>query len=76
MNSMERMKVPIGPTSQNSMIAGTVGGTLLSVFATVQPEDIVKTTVLAAIGAATSFLVSLAMKWIFKCPGRKQQGSP
>ncbi len=46
--------------------AGTLGGTLLSMFATVQTGDITKTIILATIGAVVSFFVSLGLKWIAK----------
>ena len=43
-------------------LAGTAGGTLLTIWASIQPEDVVKTMLLACIGAATSFLISLLLK--------------
>lgn len=43
--------------------AGTAGGTLLAVLLQVSGGEVVKTIVLAAIGAAVSFMVSLALKW-------------
>lgn len=46
--------------------AGTLGGTLLSVFATIQTGDITKTIILATVGAVVSFLVSLGLKWLAK----------
>jgi mannitol-specific phosphotransferase system IIBC component len=46
----------------NGTILGTIGGTLLSVFASVQAGDIIKTLVLATVGAITSFTVSLLLK--------------
>lgn len=46
--------------------AGTVGGTLLTVFYNIRSEDIVKTIVLAGVGAVVSFLVSLFLKTILK----------
>ncbi len=42
--------------------AGTIGGTFLTVAANIHNEDILKTIVLAAIGAIVSFSVSLLMK--------------
>lgn len=45
-------------------VAGTAGGTLLTIFANIHSEDVVKTAVLACIGAVVSFTISLAMKWI------------
>lgn len=52
------------PSSHHGTAAGTLGGTLLSIFANVQTGDITKTVILAAIGATVSFMVSLALKWI------------
>jgi len=42
--------------------AGTIGGTFLTVAANIQHGDVIKTIVLAAIGAIVSFSVSLLMK--------------
>ncbi len=46
--------------------AGTVGGTLLAIVGVVDPSDMLKTAVLAAIGAAVSFIVSAVLKRLFK----------
>ena len=45
-------------------VAGTAGGTLLTIFANIQSEDVVKTAVLACIGAVVSFTISLGLKWV------------
>ena len=50
----------------NTTKTGTIGGTLLTVFYNISSEDIVKTIVLAGIGAVVSFMVSLLLKRIFK----------
>ncbi len=42
--------------------AGTAGGTLLSIFANINSEDLIKTVVLAAVGAVVSFAVTLLLK--------------
>jgi len=47
-------------------VAGTAGGTLLTIFANIHSEDVVKTIVLALVGAVVSFSISLGMKWIAK----------
>lgn len=47
-------------------VAGTAGGTLLTVFANIHSEDVVKTVVLALIGAVVSFSISLGMKFLAK----------
>jgi mannitol-specific phosphotransferase system IIBC component len=47
-------------------VAGTAGGTLLTIFANIHSEDVVKTVVLACIGAVVSFTISVGMKWIAK----------
>ncbi|MDX2191205.1 MAG: hypothetical protein SFY32_15215 [Bacteroidota bacterium] len=52
--------------SNSTTIYGTAGGTLLSIFGTLQSGDIVKTVCLALIGATTSFLLSMILKWIHK----------
>jgi mannitol-specific phosphotransferase system IIBC component len=45
-------------------VAGTAGGTLLTIFANIHSEDVVKTAVLACIGAVVSFTISIGMKWL------------
>lgn len=42
--------------------AGTAGGRLLSIFANIQSGDILKTVVLAAVGAAVSFGITTLLK--------------
>ena len=51
---------------QHSTLLGTVSGTVLTVLANIGSQDIAKTAVLAAIGAAVSFFVSVVLKWMFK----------
>ena len=46
--------------------AGTVGGTLLTIFVNIKSEDLLKTAILAAVGAAVSFLITLALKLLIK----------
>ena len=46
--------------------AGTVGGTLLTLFYNLHLEDVAKTAILAAIGAVVSFCVSIGLKAIMK----------
>jgi hypothetical protein len=50
----------------NTTKAGTAGGTLLSIFANINSGDIIKTGVLAAIGAVVSFSVTLLLKHLVK----------
>ena len=49
-----------------SLRVGTASGTLLSVVPNILSEDIVKTTILAVVGAIVSFAVSLLLKWLTK----------
>ncbi len=42
--------------------AGTIGGTLLNIFYTIDVEDLSRTIILAAVGAAVSFVVSYLLK--------------
>ena len=50
--------------------AGTIGGTLLSIFSNIPTTDYLRTAVLAALGAIVSFIVSILLKkllqWIRK----------
>jgi len=48
---------------------GITGGTLLSVFGQLGLHDVLKTAVLAAIGATVSFVVS----WLLQRWGKKQR---
>lgn len=52
--------------SDHSTAIGTTTGTALSVFATLDPQDYMKTIVLACIGAVVSFTVTLFLKWVWK----------
>lgn len=45
---------------------GTIGGTLTIIIANITSGDILKTAVLAGIGAVVSFGVSLVMKKVVK----------
>jgi hypothetical protein len=45
---------------------GTAGGTLTIILANITSEDLLQTTVLAALGAAVSFFVSFFLKRIMK----------
>ena len=51
--------------------AGTVGGTILAIVGVVDPSDMLKTAVLAAIGAVVSFIVSAILKRLFKSKKKK-----
>ena len=46
--------------------AGTVTGTLLTVFANIHSADLFKTAILAAIGAIVSFSVTLFLKTMIR----------
>jgi hypothetical protein len=50
----------------NGTKAGTAAGTLLTIIFNIHIHDILKTVVLAAIGAIVSFGVSLALKYLVK----------
>ena len=57
-------RVMLIPSSHHGTAAGTVGGTVLSIFATIQSGDVTKTIVLAAVGAVVSFVVSVGLKLV------------
>ena len=52
--------------SAGNVYAGTLGGTLLSVFGNILVADIVKTAILAAVGAVVSFGMSVMLKGLSK----------
>lgn len=56
----------VPPSIDSSTIKTTIGGTALSIFATIDTQDIVKTVVMATIGALVSFLVSKAAQWLWR----------
>lgn len=50
----------------HSTAIGTTSGTVLTVFATIDAQDYIKTIVLACVGALVSFALSLFLKWVWK----------
>jgi hypothetical protein len=46
--------------------AGTAGGTILAIVGILDPSDMLKTAILAGIGAVVSFGVSAILKRLFK----------
>jgi mannitol-specific phosphotransferase system IIBC component len=46
----------------NSTKAGTVGGTLLTILVNINSADLLKTVILASLGAVVSFSVTLLLK--------------
>ena len=50
----------------NTTKAGTAGGTLLTIFGNISSQDIIKTAVLAGIGAIVSFCITILLKSIIK----------
>jgi hypothetical protein len=53
------------------MKAGTVGGTLLVIIIQIQQGELIKTAILASIGAVVSFGVTTLLRWILKKVKRK-----
>lgn len=45
---------------------GTASGTLLTIFANITKEDLIKTAILAAVGALVSFSITLVLKFVIK----------
>lgn len=56
--------------SNNSTAVGTVGGTFLSIVPNVNSDDIVRTAVLAVVGAVVSCIFSLLLQNLFKKRGK------
>ena len=55
-------------SSDSQVFAGTCGGMMFSVFSNVFVEDLVRTVILAVVGAVVSFGVSLVLKKLIKNP--------
>ncbi|WP_333693665.1 hypothetical protein [Flavobacterium sp.] len=55
------MSSPSNPT-----LVGTAGGTFLSVVPNLNSDDLIKTVVLAIVGAVVSFSISVLLKFITK----------
>jgi hypothetical protein len=51
---------------ESGTILGTVSGTVLTVAVNMGSSDVLKTVILASLGAVVSFSVSLLLKWIVK----------
>jgi mannitol-specific phosphotransferase system IIBC component len=51
-----------GTTIEGKTILGTVSGTVLTVAVNIDSSDLLKTVVLAALGAVVSFVVTVALK--------------
>lgn len=49
--------------TDHTTVKGTIGGTLLTLFATIDVQDYAKTIILASVGAIVSFIVSKFLKW-------------
>ena len=50
----------------NSTLVGTASGTFLSIIPNLNSEDILRTIILATLGAIVSFLISLLLKILIK----------
>jgi hypothetical protein len=64
--------------ADHSTLKGTLGGLLTVTLVTIQSGELIKTAILATIGAAVSFGVSLALKkftkWIRRSRARDKPG--
>ena len=56
------IKMSAGNNIEGKTILGTVSGTVLTVVMNIESSDILKTVVLAALGAVVSFAVTVALK--------------
>ena len=52
--------------ASNRTVTGTASGTFLSVLPNLDSEDVLKTVLLAAIGAIVSFGISMVLKFVIK----------
>ena len=65
---------------EGKTILGTVSGTVLTVAMNIESSDILKTVVLAALGAVVSFAVTVALKRVWALPeyfkGKRKRNRP
>lgn len=52
--------------TSNPALMGTAGGTFLSVVPNLDSDDVLRTVLLAAIGATVSFGISMVLKFVLK----------
>jgi len=52
-------------TIESKTILGTVSGTVLTVVVNINSSDIVKTVILAALGAVVSYVVTVGLKRVW-----------
>lgn len=52
--------------------AGIIGGTLLNIAMSIDSSDLVRTAILATIGAVVSFTISILLKWMVRTVKRKR----
>lgn len=50
----------------NNTKAGTFGGTLLTIMVNINSADLLKTAILAAVGAIVSFSATMFLKYLIK----------
>jgi mannitol-specific phosphotransferase system IIBC component len=50
----------------SNTIAGTAGGTLLVVLLHIQADEILKTVLLAFVGAVVSYSTSVCIRWVIE----------
>lgn len=67
---MQKAVIPNVQTDHTT-VKGTIGGTLLTLFATIDVQDCLKTIILASVGAIVSFVVSKFLKWYWDKLKRK-----
>jgi hypothetical protein len=52
--------------NEHSTLLGTATGTVLTIIVNISSQDVLKTAVLAMVGAVVSFCVSYTLKWLVK----------
>lgn len=52
--------------NDHSTLLGTATGTVLTIIVNISSQDVLKTAVLATVGAVVSFCVSYSLKWLVR----------
>ena len=50
----------------HSIVTGTMGGTLLSIYTALNTEDVLTTIWMGSLGAVVSFVITRFLQWVLK----------
>jgi hypothetical protein len=69
----KKKEVSMGMVHHSDQTVGTIGGTLIAFIGIVDGNDIIKTGILACVGAIVSFGVSKGLHWALPNPPKGRE---